>query len=379
MEPRAFESCMSHPHSKATREADRARVVAIDAEIHQLEQRLHALQTEQESCQSRLDVYKYPVLTLPNEITSEIFIHFLPPYPLCTPMTGLNSPTSLTHICGKWREIALATPKLWRAISACYTYSEGERLARVAQTWLERSGSCPLSFQMGACHPQYWPEFLLHRQRWQHVQLELASEDVVLIKGPMPLLETLSLVVDDYDYTHPATSSRDFPLLRAVTLDVAHHGNWLPVSQLTSLTFEQVEPANYYLPLLQDAVNLVRLHLIDCDTDVPPQRILKFDRLETLVLVSSYLLGSASQIFETFTFPALHTLHVSGEFLGGDPASSIAPLLIRSRCNYKKFSSQGNVVFRRSLFVRPSPPSRTLRLRENILGTREGTSGTHCD
>ncbi|KAJ7641164.1 hypothetical protein FB45DRAFT_712335, partial [Roridomyces roridus] len=57
-----------------------------------------------------------PVLTLPNEITSEIFVHFLPPYPVCPPMTGLDSPTSLTHICRQWREIALATPKLWRAI-----------------------------------------------------------------------------------------------------------------------------------------------------------------------------------------------------------------------------------------------------------------------
>ncbi|KAJ6504124.1 hypothetical protein C8R47DRAFT_177927 [Mycena vitilis] len=57
--------------------------------------------------------------TLPNEITSEIFLHFLPVYPRCPPLTGNLSPTCLTHICRRWREIALTTPALWRAMPFC--------------------------------------------------------------------------------------------------------------------------------------------------------------------------------------------------------------------------------------------------------------------
>ncbi|KAJ7641191.1 hypothetical protein FB45DRAFT_737567, partial [Roridomyces roridus] len=138
---------MNHPDPKAARAADRARVVVIDAKIHQLEQRIHALQTELESCQERLDTYKYPVLTLPNEIVSEIFMHFLPPYPTCPRLAGLGLPTSLTHICREWREIALATPKLWQAFCTVYTANKAEQ-TRVMETWLDRSGSCPLSIQM---------------------------------------------------------------------------------------------------------------------------------------------------------------------------------------------------------------------------------------
>ncbi|KAJ7641189.1 hypothetical protein FB45DRAFT_785195, partial [Roridomyces roridus] len=134
--------------AKAARAADRARIAALDAEIHELQQRIHALQTEQKSCQQRLDAYKYPVLTLPNEITSEIFVHFLPAYPKYPQLTGLDSPSSLTHICRKWRDIAKATPKLWRAISTTiYTANQAEQ-TRVVQTWLAKSGSCPLSIQM---------------------------------------------------------------------------------------------------------------------------------------------------------------------------------------------------------------------------------------
>ncbi|KAK6985206.1 hypothetical protein R3P38DRAFT_2574952, partial [Favolaschia claudopus] len=66
--------------------------------------------------QKRLNAYIYPVLILPTEIVFEIFVHFLPPYPHPPPLAGFNSPTSLAQICRQWRDIAFATPGLWRAI-----------------------------------------------------------------------------------------------------------------------------------------------------------------------------------------------------------------------------------------------------------------------
>jgi hypothetical protein len=100
----------------STLEADRARVADLAAQILRLESSLSALRTEKVLAEKRLDTYKYPVLTLPNEIISEIFLHFLPIYPRCPLLTGILSPTLLTQIGCKWREIALTTPALWRAI-----------------------------------------------------------------------------------------------------------------------------------------------------------------------------------------------------------------------------------------------------------------------
>jgi hypothetical protein len=57
------------------------------------------LQSEKQLAQERLDSYTYPVLTLPNEIVGEIFVHVLPAYPLCPPLTGPDSPNSLAQIC----------------------------------------------------------------------------------------------------------------------------------------------------------------------------------------------------------------------------------------------------------------------------------------
>ncbi|KAJ7641206.1 hypothetical protein FB45DRAFT_1053774 [Roridomyces roridus] len=309
-------------HSEVARAADRARIGAIDAEISELEQRLCVLQMERESCQQqldairalqleretfqqRLDAYKYPVLTLPNEITSEIFVVFLPPYPDCPPLRGLYSPTTLTHICSRWREIALAT------------------------------------------------------ERWQHVRLELQAEEVALIEGPMPLLESLYLAVDEWDYIHPAASASGFPRLRSVSLDDADHGNWLPLSQLTTLALQEVYEMDY-LPLLRDAVNLVHLHLIYC---IPPKSGHTFTRLETLVVVDDAL-GGLQTPLHMFTLPVLRGLQwsLTGGALGRDHINSVTSLISRSGCKLQQVLFTGKTeVSEQSLRAAfPSVPKVTL-------------------
>jgi hypothetical protein len=90
--------------------AVRSRITDIDTQILGLERSLSALRTERALERETLDSYKYPVLiAVPTEIISEIFIQFLPIYPLCPLSTGILSPTVLTQICRKWREIALDT------------------------------------------------------------------------------------------------------------------------------------------------------------------------------------------------------------------------------------------------------------------------------
>jgi hypothetical protein len=60
----------------------------------------------------QFDTYKYPVLALPNDVVSEIFIHAL--FSLPAPIPAPPSPTILAQICHKWRDIALSTPALWK-------------------------------------------------------------------------------------------------------------------------------------------------------------------------------------------------------------------------------------------------------------------------
>ncbi|KAJ6577976.1 hypothetical protein B0H19DRAFT_1122042 [Mycena capillaripes] len=133
----------------ASLEADRARVASIKAQISALEHSISQLRIEKSLVQERLASYRYPVMTLPNEIVCEIFMHFLPTYPDAPPLAGISSPTLLTQICRGWRDIALRTPALWRALT---TYESDiiiptREEARIIAIWINRSRSCPLSLR----------------------------------------------------------------------------------------------------------------------------------------------------------------------------------------------------------------------------------------
>ncbi|KAJ7859521.1 hypothetical protein B0H14DRAFT_629369 [Mycena olivaceomarginata] len=156
--------------------ADRGRIADIEAQILLLGYSPVDLQSEKQLAQERLDSYTYPVLTLANEIVGEIFVHALPVYPLCPPLTGPGSPTLLAQICYEWREIALSTPTLWRAISlntSCDEVCDGE--VDLCNLWLSRSRCCPLSLDLdeAALGPLRATELLSalvqHRARWEHL------------------------------------------------------------------------------------------------------------------------------------------------------------------------------------------------------------------
>ncbi|KAF7336003.1 F-box domain-containing protein [Mycena sanguinolenta] len=100
----------------SSRAADRVHIAEIDAKISSLREVIRALKAEKFRTQERLNSYAYPVLTLPNEVISDIFLKFIPKYPSPTPLMGPLSPTTLTHVCHQWREIALSTRALEKHI-----------------------------------------------------------------------------------------------------------------------------------------------------------------------------------------------------------------------------------------------------------------------
>ncbi|KAJ7872303.1 hypothetical protein B0H14DRAFT_186186 [Mycena olivaceomarginata] len=267
--------------------ADRALVADLDAKIQDLERTLSALRSEKVLAEERLDAYKYPILTLPNEIVCEIFIHFLPIYPICPPLTGLFSPILLTHICRRWREIALALPALWRAI---LIHPNRYPASDLVSTMLSRSGPCPLSIwaaderQLGGIH-----HLLLHRARWEYLTLHLdAAPELVFptIGGSVPLLRHLDFWLWN-DMDRPVVSLREAPLLRSAILNNHATVNIvLPWAQLTSLTLITMM-MHECVPILQKTSDLVHceLELYLFDEPSPSHGVeVTLPSLESLVL-----------------------------------------------------------------------------------------------
>ncbi|KAJ7253964.1 hypothetical protein C8J57DRAFT_1187058 [Mycena rebaudengoi] len=321
----------------------RTNISALDARIFSLENSLAAARREREDLQSRLDNYKYPVLSLPLEITSEIFINFLPIYPLRPPLTGLLSPALLGQICHQWRDIAFGTPRLWRAIEIYLqsTSSLGAQL-NVLSTWLSRSKNCSLSlsFEMerhlvSPKVPHFKAALVSQSERWEHIRLITPLNDLRWLDHPFPLLRRLT-----FGSNHPTESAEsaievfgDAPQLNNVGLAVRFYPSQvvLPWSQLTSITAAKLIPV-IAADILRQANSLVNF---TCTLwgDTVPEAVPPLIHLESLVLHDWHSQNTQKLLIDALTAPVLRHLTISEYDIGDEPLSTIAAFLSRSHCS----------------------------------------------
>ncbi|KAK7055861.1 F-box domain-containing protein [Favolaschia claudopus] len=346
--------------------ADRNHVIDIDTEIRDLELRIANLRLERNTAQQRLDAYIYPVLTLPSEVISEIFIRTLPVYPLRPPKTGPSSPTLLSQICSPWREIALSTPQLWRAFSLSFDRHPNSTNSRhqteFAETWLARSGSCPLSIKIhkkGTDHGKHpYAVIAAHRERWEHLWITSSIIDVPAFRCSTPLLRSLHL-----DGSLPFRPKQDpltvafnrAPLLRTASVPrCAVSSLTIPWAQLTSLTLDGGLFPNF-IKTLNHTPNLIHCELKIFDPACNgPQFTMKLERLESLVLrhehddvfggklKKCYMPEYAVKIMREQIFtPALRSLTVPTTFLGQNTDAvtlTLASFVSNSGCTLEELT-----------------------------------------
>ncbi|KAJ7246242.1 hypothetical protein C8J57DRAFT_1678539 [Mycena rebaudengoi] len=326
----------------------RSRISELDARILSPQEDLDVARRERENLQARLDNHLHPVLTLPVEITSEIFIHFLPKYPLRPPLTGLLSPALLGQICRKWREIAFNTPWLWRAIEIYLRQGISlDAQLNVLTTWLSRSKNCSVSISFEIDRdftslklPQFTAALLSHSARWEHIRLIIsqAFDDLLWIDGHFPLLCDLTFEGNHYRVTGSETAAvlfQDAPQLKSVVLGVLFYPSRvvLPWSQLTSITAEKLEP-NVAADILRQATAIADFNCTIWVDEVVPGAVPPLVHLRSLILRDDNNdPGRQKLLLDALTAPALEHLTISERELGHESISIIAAFLSRSYCS----------------------------------------------
>ncbi|KAJ7930044.1 hypothetical protein B0H13DRAFT_1859190 [Mycena leptocephala] len=313
-------------------EADRTCIAEPEAQNSLREPSIFAMQIEPTPVHEQLDSL---VLTLPNEITSEIFVHFLPIYPICPPLSGLLSPTILTHVCRQWREIALAIPALWRAISLSNEYIIPSNQPAYISDILARSGCCPLSIWMDEFEhdkdrrgSEVLAAALPHCARWEYLKLYLARTDLPTIESGLPLLRHLDLQLNK-DPNGLVVAFYETPLLRTVILDnIVAPNIVLPWTQLTSVTLRYI-CLGPCVPILQQTSNLVHCKLVLFYIDGPDADI-TLPCLDSLIIDTDEHWGMGH--LNTFTTPSLRSLEISERFLGPNPILSLISFISKSGC-----------------------------------------------
>ncbi|KAJ6456444.1 hypothetical protein C8R45DRAFT_578418 [Mycena sanguinolenta] len=319
-----------------------------------LERTISALCAEQAAVQARLDAYKYPVLTLPIEITSEIFIRLLPTYPTPPRLTGLDSPTSLTHVCREWREIALATPELWRAIQlgACHTPYDSEQTRSIAKAWVTRSQPYPLSISIILTNDlQFLREILTQPQvmataRWEHLSLSVhyGYFGVQIDASAMPKLRSLNFFTPSSTQLFAGVNFLDAPQLRALrmsTWSTTASRVTLPWAQLARLTLVDID-VMYCASILRDTPNLVtcRLRPRSFFPSLPAtEGLIKLPSLKSLTLAPSSKQCHTPQVLElllALRAPSLLKLKLQAIYLCSEPIQALGSFISKSGCQLQE-------------------------------------------
>ncbi|KAJ7909106.1 hypothetical protein B0H13DRAFT_1452762, partial [Mycena leptocephala] len=93
----------------------RAALSEVKSRITLYKKYIGELEKQQGELEASLSLVIYPVLTLPIDITSRIFLHCLPTHGRVVPSPS-TAPLVLAQICRHWRQVALSTCRLWNSI-----------------------------------------------------------------------------------------------------------------------------------------------------------------------------------------------------------------------------------------------------------------------
>ncbi|KAF7332484.1 F-box domain-containing protein [Mycena kentingensis (nom. inval.)] len=330
--------------SEQAQDAFLARAAVLNNEGRMKEQRstlkrdYESLLAELAPIKAELDNIVYPVLSIPAEITSEIFFH------LCfeTSMEGNctdpdAAPLLLLRVCRAWRSIATSTPSLWSSFKVKIKKEDSafpiDRLPQLLETWLVRARSCSVLLEL-VVHPELSTDLppgtlhAIHRHAWHIRELKLEGFSVSNLhiatqNASFPRLVVLELTTYDFSDLEEKYSElfSDAPQLTSFTMmmnaQITPTPGLVPWSQLGSFTGKQFTN--------QGAIDVLRLlprvpictldmtFFSDDADEIPPSSpTITLKRLHSLSLRQTDDLDVPLAILNVIFAPALHSLQVNG-------------------------------------------------------------------
>ncbi|KAJ7494232.1 hypothetical protein B0H11DRAFT_929580 [Mycena galericulata] len=315
----------------------RSRLDEITERTTVLESQIALLQKERESVLKDLAAVVYPVLTLPDDITSEIFLKYVD--------DSVHGPLPLASVCRLWRVVALSTCSLWTHLSSrSIFYPACVALANLLQCYLPRAGSLPLDLHIklppSSLHEPDSDTILRvlgqHSSRWRSLEL-IVSEPLSFpsyLYGSFSSLTKFSLENYSLDFGPTIIPPLgDAALLREVRLEAID----LPVDWRTSLPWMQLTNLELVFSTVDQCLDILEhtptLEVLVFTSEVPgsPPDPTTFPtcslhRLHTITLASEY----GHTLLNYLTLPALVRIDLPS--LTEECAEELEPLIARSGC-----------------------------------------------
>ncbi|KAJ7080562.1 hypothetical protein C8R43DRAFT_965704 [Mycena crocata] len=335
--------------------------VKIKMRRHEQECELAALQGELQELESDLARLSFPVLTLPNEITSNIFVECLVPSPDITPPRVRPSPAKapllVSQICRHWRDVAVATGELWNSLDLQLYRVDGastDGAANLLECWFSRAKGHPLALTLRAYGQEIpanlFAAMLSYSGRLRCLELDI-SEDQFVGVDPVPSFPILQVLRTRFETLEVELSTpmreliRNSPQLRFLGFHPREAGYFFPQPDLASvsaarflsalmidehITIETFCTILATLPLL----TFLKCKLFDEGPDVPTSKT--FPTLTGLWVDLAVCAAPANQL-EWLTLPGLSGLELP-QGKAHPPLPFITALLVRSKCTLKRLA-----------------------------------------
>ncbi|KAJ7508354.1 hypothetical protein B0H11DRAFT_2304089 [Mycena galericulata] len=264
-----------------------------------------------------------PLRGFPPEIMNQIFLWARPESGVMIPPSNRQSPWNLSHVCSRWRAIALSIPALWcNILMTNNRWTAHTRDTLHAQ--LKRSASCLLEISLISNNTPALTVLLDHSSRLRMIQIAYFSAETKKlldrISGRLPELRTLSLSwVNTFAAYGVCRVFETAPKLSEVILTGPYRTSplSLPFGHLTRLRI-----GTYAASCLASARNLRELTLDFCFRD-ETRSLVELPVLRMLRVQSGSFLAS-------FALPALEDL-----FLDHD-CEELISMIHRSGCQLRK-------------------------------------------
>ncbi|KAI5835977.1 hypothetical protein K523DRAFT_259475 [Schizophyllum commune Tattone D] len=266
-------------------------------------------------------------------------------------------PLALGAVCKTWRDLMLASPRLWAKWSIERYYRTGMSsgiVARRLQAFVERSGGVPFTQTIEYRHHLYLCEndidyhLISQTHRWQYLYLRDsptsvdAVDDFVWIKDkPFPLLQKLRGTARHLKLAVESGVFEGFRSLRFVVISNEEYQNAIP-----ALPWAQLEALHtrlcsnpYALQVLQQCRQLRRWTHTDLGIKpglwAPPNLI----RLKHLREITVYIpFSSEGNLLPNLITPALESMTIVWDASARDPfiTRAIPALVARSSCTLRR-------------------------------------------
>ncbi|KAJ6468553.1 hypothetical protein C8R47DRAFT_806162 [Mycena vitilis] len=269
------------------------------------------------------------------------------------------APVLLTHVCARWRMVALGMPQLWNRVTLLTDIFFDGRKSFV-QEILDRSRQVPLSVAL--LSPPQWTTMRLEgtslKGRWldiiwlcshrlEHISLDVylddAGSNVMPTQTVFPILASVNIEIEgngEPDLNAILEAFQSSPLLRSLKMSVQLAYNddifdaVFPWSQLTYMDFGAPLTIVGARDILANcgALQTAKLRGVfdpESDDPTPPRAIWTLSHLAVLELSIDSRGGGVAFVLDSFTFPRLSSLRIASE--GDQPTDALLALHERSQ------------------------------------------------